>query len=313
MQFSEHIARHMKLRDLHILMAVARAGSMNKAAVILNMTQSAVSRSIAELERAVGVGLLDRNARGVEPTTYGRALLDGGTAVFDDLHQAVKYIEYLADPAVGEVRIGSGTNHAATFVSAVIEQLSRHYPRIVFHLVTVTEVDTLHHELSERKLDLLITRRLELFTREKFDFENLCDDSPVVVAGVQSPWVRRRRIALTELANETWLLPPPERTLGPICLEAFRACGLDYPRTAVFTTDSAMRISLLATGRFLTIVPSSTLSFSKRPDVKVLPIELQHARVPIGIVTLKHRKLSPVAKLFIETAREVVKPLAKAR
>ena len=106
-------------------------------------------------------------------------------------------------------------------------------------------------------------------------------------------------------------LPPPERALGPIYLEAFRASGLDYPRTAVFTTDPAVRISLLANGRFLTIVPSSILSFSKRPDIKILPIELQYVRVPIGIVTLKHRTLSPVAQLFIENAREAAKPLAK--
>lgn len=313
MQFSGLFASRIKLRDIHILMAVEQAGSMNKAAVALNMTQPAVSRSIAELERALGVSLLDRNAQGVSPTAYGRALLDGGTAVFDDLHQAVKNIEFLADPAAGEVRIGSGAVHATTFVSAVIERLSQHYPRIVFHVVTVTEPDILHPELSERKVDLLITRRLGLFTREKFDFEILYDDSPVVVAGVQSPWVRRRRIALTELVNETWLLPPPERALGPIYLEAFRASGLDYPRTAVFTTDPAVRISLLATGRFLTIVPSSILSFSKRPDIKVLPIELRHARVPIGIVTLKNRTLSPVAQLFIEAAREVAKPLAKRK
>ena len=90
MQFSDRIAHSMKLRDLHILMAVAQAGSMNKAAVVLNMTQPAVSRSIAELERALGVSLLDRNAHGVSPTAYGRALLNGVTAVFDDLHQAVK-------------------------------------------------------------------------------------------------------------------------------------------------------------------------------------------------------------------------------
>ena len=138
MLLDEHIASRMKLRDLHILIAVAQAGSMNKAAVVLNMTQPAVSRSIAELERALGVRLLDRNAQGVSPTAYGRALLDGGTAVFDDLHQAVKKIEFLADPAAGEVRIGSGAVHAMTFVSAVIERLSQHYPRIVFHVVTVT-------------------------------------------------------------------------------------------------------------------------------------------------------------------------------
>src|SRR5947207_14841266 len=98
MQLTERIGRRMKLHDLHVLMAVVQAGSMNKAAALLNTTQPAISKSIAELERTVGVRLLDRLTQGVEPTAYGRALLDGGTAVFDDLRPAVKNIEFLADP-----------------------------------------------------------------------------------------------------------------------------------------------------------------------------------------------------------------------
>ena len=101
MQVSDRIGRRMKLHDLHVLMAVVQAGSMNKAAVLLNTGQSAISRSIAELEHTIGVRLLDRNPQGVEPTEYGRALLDGGVAVFDDLRQAVKNIEFLADPTAG--------------------------------------------------------------------------------------------------------------------------------------------------------------------------------------------------------------------
>ena len=77
-------------------------------------------------------------AKGVEPTEYGRALLDCGVAVFDDLRQGVKNIEFLADPAAGEVRIGCNPLLAASFVSAVVDRLSRRYPRIVFHLVTGT-------------------------------------------------------------------------------------------------------------------------------------------------------------------------------
>src|SRR3954468_592199 len=122
MQPTDRIARRVKLHDLHILMAVVQAGSMNKAAGVLNMTQSAVSRSIAELERTVGVGLLDRHGRGVEPTGFGRALLHGGTAVFDDLRQALKDIEFLADPTGGEVRIGCSSILATNFVSAAIER-----------------------------------------------------------------------------------------------------------------------------------------------------------------------------------------------
>ena len=144
--------------------------------------------------------------------------------------------------------------------------------------------------------------------------EMLYDDSWVVVAGAQNPWVRRRRIELAELVSESWALGPPESVAGWIAMEAFRAIGLNHPRVTVVTMSPEARISLLATGRFLSILPASLLRFpTKRSEIKVLPIELPMARVPNGIVTLKERTLSPVAKLFIEHAREVAKTLAKRK
>ena len=152
MQVSDRIGRRMKLHDLHVLMAVVQAGSMNKAAALLNTGQSAISRSIAELEHTVGVRLVDRTPRGVEPTKYGDALLDGGAAAFDDLRQAIRNIEFLADPTAGEVRIGCTPLQATSFVSAVIDRLSRRYPRMTFYLVTAY-VEALHRELSGRNVD----------------------------------------------------------------------------------------------------------------------------------------------------------------
>jgi DNA-binding transcriptional LysR family regulator len=313
MQVSDRIGRRMKLQDLHVLMTVVQAGSMNKAAALLNTGQSAISRSIAELEHTIGVRLLDRNPQGVEPTQYGRALLDGGVAVFDDLRHAVKNIEFLADPTVGEVRIGSSALLAASFVSALVDRLSRRYPRIVFHLVT-GHVETLHRELSERSVDLVIARRFGPIADERLDFEFLFDDSFVVAAGAQSSWVRRRRIELAELVNESWVLPPPGSVIASVVTEAFRAGGLDYPRATVVTESSEVRTSLLATGRFVTIFPASALRFpTRRSEIKALPVELPMARLPNGIVTLKNRTLSPIAQLFIDCAREVAKPLAKTK
>src|SRR5262245_11519680 len=165
MQLKDRIGRQMKLQDLHVLMTVVQAGSMRKAATLLNTAQPAISRSIAELEDAVGVRLLDRTPHGVAPTKYGRALLDGGTAAFDDLQQAVKNIEFLADPTAGEVRIGSIIPLAASFASAVVDRLSSLYPRIVFH-VEAAQMEILREELSERNVDLLIAPRLSLLTDE---------------------------------------------------------------------------------------------------------------------------------------------------
>src|SRR5215472_5972430 len=98
MQVRDRIGFRVKLHDLHVLMAVVQAGNMSKAAALLNTTQPAISRSIAELERTIGVRLLDRNSHGIEVTEYGRALLDGGAAVFDELRQAVKNIKFLDIP-----------------------------------------------------------------------------------------------------------------------------------------------------------------------------------------------------------------------
>ena len=73
-------------------------------------------------------------------------------------------------------------------------------------------------------------------------------------------------------------------------------------------------MSLLTSRRFLTISPASTLKFpSRRPDLKILPVELRMARVPVGIVTLRNRTLNPIAKLFIQHAREVAKSLTKGK
>jgi DNA-binding transcriptional LysR family regulator len=313
MQLSDRIGRRMKLQDLHVLMTVVQSGSMGKAAERLNTSQPNISRSITELEQALGVRLLDRRPQGVEPTAYGRALLDCGVAVFDDLRQGVKNIEFLADPEAGEVRIGCTPFWAASLVSAIVDRLSRRYPRIVFHLLTA-ETHALRRELSERNVDFLVAQRHRPFTSKELGFEILYDDSYVIAAGTQNPWVRRRTVELADLMNESWVLPPPESQLGSAIMEAFRASGLDYPRTTVFTGPAEVRISLLATGRFLTIFSTSALRFStRRVELKVLPVELPLARVPVGIVILKDRTLSPVAQLFIDNAREVAKPLSRRK
>jgi DNA-binding transcriptional LysR family regulator len=313
MQLSDRTGSRMKLQDLHVLMTVVQAGSMGKAAQRLNTTQPNISRSISELEHTLGVRLLDRHHQGVEPTEYGRALLDCGVAVFDDLRQGVQNIKSLADPTAGEVRIGSTVLLAASFVSALVDRLSRRNPRMVFHLVT-GYTDALQRELHARNVDLLILRSSGTLSDERLNFEFLFDDSYVVVVGAQNQWVRRRRIEIADLADELWVLPPPESVIGSIVREAFRASGRDYPGVTVVTDSPHMRISLLATGRFVTIFPASALRFlTRRSELKILPVELPMARRPNGIVTLKNRTLSPVAKLVIDCAREVAKPLAKLK
>src|SRR5262249_9648617 len=285
MQLSDRIGRRMKLQDLHILMTVVQSGSMRKAAQSLNITQPAISRSVAELEHVFGVRLLERHRQGVETTEYGRALLDCGVAVFDELRQGVKNIEFIADPTTGRVRVGNTLTSASSFVASVVDRISRHHPHIVFHVVP-GDADALHRELNERTVDLVICRGGGRFKDEPFNFEILYDDSFVVLTSLQNRWARRRKIELAELINEPWALPPPDNVAGAAAMEAFRASGLDYPRATLFTTSAELRLTLLATGRFFTISASALQFLAKRPELKVLPVKLPMAHLPVGIVTL---------------------------
>src|SRR4029450_6054462 len=107
------IERRLKLNDLRVLLSVVEAGSMHKAAERLATSQPAVSRAISDLEHALGVRLLERSPGGVRPTRYGEAIIKRGLAVFDELRQGVKDIEFLSDPTADHRRTGSSADPPA--------------------------------------------------------------------------------------------------------------------------------------------------------------------------------------------------------
>ena len=144
------------------------------------------------------------------------------------------------------------------------------------------------------------------------DAEILYDEPLVVVAGVSSTWAQRRKIRLAELVDAEWVLSPFDSLYGSVAAEAFRAAGLNVPRATVFSTSTPVRSAMLASGRFLSIVRASIVRFgSGSTNLKVLPIDLPTTRRPIGVITLRNRTLSPVARLFIDCAREVAKGAIK--
>jgi DNA-binding transcriptional LysR family regulator len=186
MQWHERIRSRLKLRELHTLEAVVQSGSMAKAATYLGLSQSAVSKSITEMEHTLGVPLLDRTSRGVEPTAYARILLKRSIAIFDELSQGLKEIEYLTDPTSGELRIGT-TEPMTAIVATVIDRLSRQYPRMIFHVMVNGSTTLLFSELRERNLDLAISRMAVPGYGNDLKGETLFHDPLVVMTGSTIP------------------------------------------------------------------------------------------------------------------------------
>src|SRR5215471_18554740 len=246
----ERALRRLKLRDLRILTAVAQTGSMGKAASQLALSQPAVSKAIAGMEATLGVSLLDRTPRGVEPTLYGRALIKWAAAAFDDLRQGMREIELLNDPEAGEVRIGSHEVMSAALLPAVIERLSRQYPRLVFTVSQAATIPALYGDLRERRVDFIFGRMMAPVEHDDLNTEVLFGDPLVIVAGARSKWLRRRSIDLAELVDEPWCLTPEELPISPFVAEAFRKRGLQPPRVVVRSNSVHLWYAMIRGGRF---------------------------------------------------------------
>jgi len=304
MQWHERIGRRLKLRDLHILLAVMQHGSMAKAAAALAISQPAVSKAIADMEQTVGLRLFDRSRHGVEATKYGRALVKHGTAIFDELKQAAQELDFLSDPTVGELRIGSQESMAAGVLPAIIDQFSRQYPRVNLTVAQAVFATAHYRELRDRSIDLLLGRMFQPFDEDDLECELLFDDQPVIVSGNDNRFVRSRRLELADLAGEQWLLPPAHSVPGASIAEVFRASGVAMPRTPLATLSIHLSLQLVVTGRFLTMLPGSILRFGgKNWRVKILSVKLPVLPRPVAIMRLRNRTLSPVAQAFIDCAK----------
>jgi DNA-binding transcriptional LysR family regulator len=303
----EHeIGRRIRLRDLHILLTVSQRGSMAQAAAQLGVSQPAVSGVIAELERTLGVPLFERSTRGVKPTIYARAMMDRSVAAFDEIKQGIRTIENLADPTAGELWIGCIESVTALMLPPVLRQFMQRYPRVVIHVSRLTSPTPELRELCERNLDLALTRLVRHSSNDsaELNVEPLVESHLVVAAGTRSRWARRRRIDLGELANEPWLLTPPDCWTHLAIRQAFEAESLKVPNVCLMTYSIPLRMSLVASGPYITVFPDSIRTLeAARDTIRLLPVDLPVCRTPLAIVTLKNRTLNPVAQCFVEHLR----------
>lgn len=302
--------RRLKLRQLEVLLSVAQCGSMAKAAEQLAITQPVVSKSIADLEGTLGVRLLDRSSRGVEPTLYGHALLERSVALFNDLKMSVTELGFLSDSTTGELRIGTSSAVAAGLLGAIINRLARQYPGIVFEVMLGGDmVELPHRELRVRGIDLIIGR-FPARIPDDMEAMKLYEEQPLIVAGAHNPLTRRRKVHPEKLLELPWCGPPVFDSFPwTLVTEAFRARGLDIPRRAVRTRSVLVQNGLLRYGPFLTVLPRTFMHFGGVDSaLRQVPAALPIRTYPVGIITLKNRTLNPITRLFVDCAREVTKP-----
>lgn len=295
----------MTLRNLRLIVAIAAEGNLVRAAQGMNMTQSAVTKALQEVEATVGAALFDRTNRGVLPTAIGAALIAHAQVILAQIRHADQELADLRDGSSGTVVVGTLLAASASLLPRAILAVKAARPNLIVRIVEGTN-DTLMPQLRNGTIDLVVGRLPVFRERDGVAQEPLFGDHAAVVARAAHPLATRPALTLADLAGQRWILPRPETTLRRQVDEAFRAAGLHAPTADVDSMSVLANRALLQHSDYLTVWPIELA----RSEVQggaftILPVDLAETRRPVGISTRAGGRLTPAAEVFIHALREV--------
>lgn len=305
-----YIRANLKPRHLQLLVALDDFRNVGKVAASLNITQPAVSKSLAELEKGLGVKLFERTARGVHPTIYGECLIRHARTVLTDLTHARDELMGLMSGASGSIRIGALFTAVHAFLPQAVALLKQRAPNTSV-LVREGTMGSFLSELWSGELDLIVGRLPNNRSAAGLEERILSEEGVTLVAGRGHQLARRKQLHWSHLKELPWVLPPTGTLLREPVERAFERHGMPLPTNRVETLSVHLICSYL---QFTNAVAFLGKDVSKHYQgiglIDILPLELPRLLRPVGVAWSRQRPLSPTAELMLKCLEEV-SPRAK--
>lgn len=301
------LPRHLKMRSLRVLLAVAEQGSFRKAAQLLHITQPAITSTIADLEQTLGVPLFERTPHGTVLTAYGYSLMRHAAAIFEELRLAAEDLTVISTGWSGSLRVGTVPMPATSILPVALTELLKGQPDVFVTVLEASE-SVLAAALKARELDLFISRLPSHAMDDELRYKVLYEDTLCVIASQSHPLARRKRIQYSELSAERWTLPAEGTFFREHIQRTLEVGGFDMPCHSVQTMSIPVMYGLVAEAQFLAFAARSQFRFTPMKSLlTALRIDLPEITAPIGIVTLKRRKINQVASNLVKQIMSLVK------
>ncbi|MFF5264038.1 LysR substrate-binding domain-containing protein [Actinomadura viridis] len=291
----------LKLRHLVLVVAVADQGSVLRAAEHLHLAQPAVTRSLREVERILGVELFTRGPRGVTPTLFGEAFVEHARSVLAELRRAGERITGLADGEVGTVTIGTLLAGSNVLLPRAIAALKRDRPGITV-IVQEATFDAQVPRLLDGEIDLILGRLNPIDGARGLRQIDLYSEPVRLVARTGHPARERRDLRLADLLEYPWVLPLQRTALRQELEQVFRAERLPLPADLVECTSNLTVSTLVRDTDMIAALPD--LVARAGGGIAPLPVPLEPVRRPVGVTLAAGRPPTPSARLMLDRLRE---------
>lgn len=300
----------MELRDLRYFAVVAEHQNLGRAAEALDLSATALGKSLRRLEKSVGARLVQRAPKGVALTAVGAALLDRIGPLQGMLNDVRHEAADLAQGRIGHLRVGASNGPNEGRVAHAYAALLKESPAISLEVV-VGDNSIYSNSLRKGELDFCITGPRSL-SPEEFVFERLYDDSFVIFASAQHRLAKRKQLVIADLVSQRWASSSSLATLQwQVLFRAFENCRLPQPVFALKANSTRVRNIAVAYSNLLGLGNRQTLhEHMKRYPLVELPVkDFEHVTSHL-IVYRKGAYLSPPARRLIEILKAQAKDAA---
>jgi DNA-binding transcriptional LysR family regulator len=296
---------NLKLKHLQLLVALDQFRHLGRASEYLSLTQPAVSKTLAEVERLFGVPLFLRSTRGTEPTPYGQTVVRFARSVLADFDRTRDELAAVGSGAAGRVRVGAMVVATPVLLAGAIERLKAASPRTTV-LVEEGDLTRLLPQLRLGELDLFVGRLEPGYAAPDLEMEPLYEEPMCIVCGPRHALASRSEVDWAELAASPWVMPPPWASSRIKLHQLFYKHGLNPPVDVIETASFLVTLTgLLERGALGFWARSVAAHYQAQGLAHVLPVEVPIELPPVGMITLRGRMRTPAAEELMGCLREV--------
>ncbi len=303
-QITSRVINRLKLRQLRLLIAVGRHGSILHAARELNLSQPAATKLIKDLEIDFDVLLFERTNRGVIPTEAGAALIRGGQLIFSQIGVTTQELEDIAGGNAGRIVVGTLLAASARLLPEAIAHVLAQRPSLVIKVVEGTN-EVLMPRLRSGELDLVVGRLPLLRHRSDLSQIALMQGRIALVVRAGHPLLGRGALGFEDLRGLAWILPPSDTTLRRQIDQFFVDEGQYVPPSIVESVSFVTNRALLAGSDMICAMPAELALGDPGGALAELPIPLPFGDGPVGASYRTGTSLPPAAAALLEALREV--------
>lgn len=293
----------IRVRHLEIFLAVAEAGSMQRAARACHLSQPAITKLIRELEGIFGVPLLERGRRGVTVTECGQALVDRSRLILNDVSETAAELSTIDSGVMGRVRVGALPVAEETILPNTLLAVRKKVPDLSVQ-IEEGSLPSLLTALRRGEVDCVVGRLYPGQVDRDLHVEGLLPLPVVLVVNQTHSLARRKRVSWSDLSRFPWILPQKSAPIRAIIDAEFVRAGLRPLAPSIESTSSTINYALVSgTDMIAPMTGATALRYIGAKMLAALPIDWHDALPEVGVITRKGR-LSRAVLTFLRVLRE---------